>query len=209
MIKKLVMSLLIAALVCMVPLSAFADSEEVVSSEQVVNSKEAVNSIQAVDSEVVTTSTQAADSEVVTTSEQVVEPMAIASTYELENVTKISSGVGYGSWRTGPKATGSTGGTISKSISDSFGLSISTTINATSNEFSSAFGFSISYSKNFTSTCSANVPAGTTVQIYYRGLYDVYTADQVLYQVGPGVPYHEVSRKSVKVYKPVDMEFKW
>lgn len=109
-----------------------------------------------------------------TDSTQTIVPMAIASTQELENVQKTASGVGFGTWRTGPKATASTGGTISKSVTASFSLTFSATISATSSEFSSAFGFANTYLKNVTSTCAATVPIGATVQIYYRGLYDVY-----------------------------------
>ena len=174
MIKKIVTTFLIIAMVCGVPLSVFAASENT------------------------------------TTSEQAVSPQAIASTYELENVRKVSSAVSYGSsWLTGPKATGSTGGSISQSVSHSFSVVTSANITVEAKKFKAQLGFGVTDTFNITSTCSANVGAGKTVQIYYRGLYDLYTADQVLYQVGPGVPYHEVSRKSVKIYKPVNMEFKW
>ena len=49
---------------------------------------------------------------------------------------------------------------------------------------------------------------GKKAKIMYRGKYQVYTADQVLYRTLTGKPTQELNREKITMYIPVDIDFK-
>ncbi|MHC1723415.1 MAG: hypothetical protein AB9836_09450 [Aminipila sp.] len=127
----------------------------------------------------------------------------------LENVKATGKPSGSGPWKVGPRATGSSGGNVGKQVTDTFSVTISNSSEITNDVFKSTFGCSLTKGKELTSTCSANVGVGKTVQIYYRALYQTYTADKVMYKVVPGTKTQELSREKITVKIPVDIDFKW
>lgn len=149
-----------------------------------------------------------ADSEITNQSEDVSPKVAPTIIYELQNV-RPAGVVELGSWISGPTATGSTGGSVSKTITASLGATVSGSVSVNKNAFTAAFGFSQTQTFSISSTCTANVPPGKTVTIKYRGKYQAYNADQVMYEVMPGVPKHEKSRSKITAYKPIDLVFTW
>ncbi|QIB69943.1 hypothetical protein Ami103574_11695 [Aminipila butyrica] len=119
----------------------------------------------------------------------------------MEKVKKVSGGVRHGSWVIGPRARGA------NEVLHSFGVTTDTTINVSTAEFEAKFNFKQNDSWVLQSTCYVKVPVEKNIQIYYRILCDVYTANQALYLVGPGVLKHEIDRIKITIYKPVDIEF--
>lgn len=130
---------------------------------------------------------------------------------QFENKRKSGYPIGMGSWRQGPRVTApSTSGTISKMITATFTATGSMSAGIPNDYLYNNFQVSFTRGKSITSTCVANVGAGRTVNIRYRSLYQPYKIDKVTYRMVPGGGTRkEISRKTVTVYIPVDIEFRW
>jgi len=130
---------------------------------------------------------------------------------QFENKRKDGKPRGRGSWRQGPQVkTPSTSGSISKVITDTFTVTGSVSAGIPNDYLYNNFQVSFTRGKSITSTCVANVGTGKTISIKYRSLYQPYKIDKVVYRIIPGGgSRQEISRTTITVYVPVDIEFKW
>ena len=71
-----------------------------------------------------------------------------------------------------------------------------------------AIGYTIGAEISVTDECTIDVPAGEKGKIIFRGKYQKYTADQVLYRTCLGTPQQELKREKVEIYVPVAIAFK-
>ena len=134
-----------------------------------------------------------------------------ANYVQFENKRKDGKPRGRGSWRQGPQVkTPSTSGSISKVITDTFTVTGSVSAGIPNDYLYNNFQVSFTRGKSITSTCVANVGVGKTISIKYRSLYQPYKIDKVVYRIIPGGgSRQEISRTTITVYVPVDIEFKW
>lgn len=129
--------------------------------------------------------------------------------YKIENIKKGSI-QGRGAWKEGPTFDASVGpgGQATKEFSYGFSIEASANVSASDGVLTAAFGYTVGQNVSVSSSCTINVPTGKKAKIMYRGKYQVYTADQVLYRTLTGKPTQELNREKITMYIPVDIDFK-